>query len=64
MKKILVFAIVLGGLSVMTSCKKDYTCTVTVGGVDISTDYNELDKDQAESKETDCESVGGTWATK
>ena len=33
MKKLLVFAVVVGGLATMTSCKKDYTCTYDDGTV-------------------------------
>ncbi|MDA7803959.1 hypothetical protein N8987_05225 [Crocinitomix sp.] len=64
MKKVLVLGLVLGGLSVMTSCKKDYTCTYNFLGTDITVDYDGLNKDEAKTAEDACDVIGGTWATK
>jgi len=52
MKKVL---LVLGlGLLALTSCKKDYTCTCEVGGVESSVEYEGLSKDEADEAEAAC----------
>lgn len=57
------FAVVLGAVS-LTSCKKDYTCTIDFFGEDIVTEYNGLSSSEADDVEATCTGVGGTWATK
>ncbi|WP_027419342.1 hypothetical protein [Crocinitomix catalasitica] len=61
MKKLLVFAVVVGGLATMTSCKKDYTCTYDDGTV---TTYEKMGKTLAGTTETACQLGGGTWSSK
>jgi hypothetical protein len=64
MKKVLLFAVVLGGLS-LVSCKKDYTCTTPsiLGSDESEIKYTDLDKDEAEAAEAACTLIGGTWTT-
>lgn len=64
MKKTLALALIAGGIFTLASCKKDYTCTVSVLGIESTVEYNDLDKDEAEAAETACTAAGGTWATK
>lgn len=64
MKKLLVLGLVFGGLAVMSSCKKDYTCTYDLLGAEFVQDYPDLDKDQADAAEAGCKLLSGTWATK
>lgn len=65
MKKVLgLAAFAVLGVVALSSCKKDYTCSVTVGGITASADYLDLDKTQADAAETACEAGGGTWSTK
>lgn len=64
MKKIIAIA-VFGVLTLTAvSCKKDYTCTQTVLGVEQVWDYDGLDKDQAETEKKNCENADGVWASK
>jgi hypothetical protein len=62
MKKVLFIGMIFGGLA-LTSCKKDYVCDYGVDGVP-NQEFNDLDKDDAETGETACKLVGGTWSTK
>ena len=66
MKKVLaVSAFALVGLVVLSSCKKDYTCTYDNGsGTDTVLTYEGLSKAEAESAESGCKFLSGTWATK
>jgi len=65
MKKVLgVVAFAVLGVVALSSCKKDYKCSVTSGGITASVDYNDLDKAQADAAETNCKNAGGTWSTK
>lgn len=63
MKKLLLFAVVLGAVS-FTSCKKDYTCTLNAFGSETVVEYNNISKDDASTLESACKAGGGTWATK
>ncbi|MGV6861400.1 MAG: hypothetical protein ACWA41_06490 [Putridiphycobacter sp.] len=45
----------------LASCEKDYSCTVTVFGSEIKSDYNNLNKEEAADQKEACESVGGEW---
>ena len=63
MKKVLFVGMVFGALA-LTSCKKDYTCTLGSGDMKIVQEYNDLNKDDADTAETQCEVVGGTWESK
>ncbi|PWH81369.1 hypothetical protein [Brumimicrobium oceani] len=60
MKKVLFVGMIFGGLA-LTSCKKDYKCTYDLGGVEVVDTYDNLDKDEADSKESQCEVLGGDW---
>ena len=63
MKKVLLFAVV-GGFLALTSCKKDYTCTINLLGVESVVEYNDLNKSEADDAKAACEAATGTWATK
>ncbi|HLV41715.1 MAG TPA: hypothetical protein VKY37_05510 [Brumimicrobium sp.] len=65
MKKVLFVGMVFGALA-LTSCKKDYKCTTTVGGSEVVTNYNDLTKGEAEDQKKECESglVKGSWSVK
>jgi len=61
MKKLLFVAFVFGGLA-LTSCKKDYTCTVGTGENAIVTPFNDLNSSDADDAGAACETAGiGTW---
>lgn len=60
MKKVIFIGMTVIGLSAITSCKKDYVCSTIAGDVD----YPGLKKDEAETAESACTLVGGTWSTK
>jgi hypothetical protein len=61
MKKVLgVAAFAVLGVVALSSCKKDYTCTVS--GVVL--EYNDFDKTQADAQKTACTLAGGTWSSK
>lgn len=47
MKKVLLFAVVLGAIS-FTSCKKDYTCSCTIAGTTTDTEFTDVSKSDAE----------------
>ena len=65
MKKVLgVAAIAVLGVVALASCKKDYTCSVTIDGVTASADYPGLSKSEAAATETTCKAGGGTWSAK
>jgi len=65
MKKVLgVAAVAVLGVVALASCKKDYTCSVTVSGMTTSVEYPGLSKSEAESAESACKSGGGTWSAK
>lgn len=65
MKKVLgVAAFAVLGMVALSSCKKDYTCSWTINGVEYSQTYPDLDKDAADAQETACKNVNGTWAVK
>lgn len=50
MKKIVtIVAVALFGALVLPSCKKDYTCTCTVGGVTTSTEIKNAKKSDAKA---------------
>lgn len=62
MKKVL-FAVL--AVAALASCKKDYTCSCTSGGLTISEDYYDLDKNQAAAQQLDCEQFSAcTWSVK
>lgn len=63
MKKVIFLGLVAIGFS-MTSCKKDYTCTYDLLGVEQVQEYNDLDKDAKSAAETQCSLLGGTFAEK
>jgi len=55
--------IVLGAVALLAlaSCKKDYTCDCGI----ISQDYNDINKDDAETLKASCETGGiCTWSVK
>ena len=54
------FILTVFALIALTSCKKDYVCSI--GGIDVQ--YPDLDKAEAEAAETACESVDGDWSVK
>ena len=60
MKKGIIIGMTIIGLSALVSCKKDYVCSTAAGDID----YPGLKKDEAESAESACTIVGGTWSTK
>lgn len=64
MKKVLVLGVAIVGLAAMTSCKKDYTCSVTFLGTTISSDHKDVSKSDAKDLKESCEKGGGTWAVK
>lgn len=53
MKKLLLFAVVLGAVS-FTSCKKDYDCTCTASGAGVSTSSTTTLKDLTKSEAEDA----------
>ena len=57
MKKLVLFAAVLGAVS-FTSCKKEYSCTID--GVTSTTD-EDLSDDEADDFKSTCEGAGGTY---
>ncbi|NOQ73673.1 MAG: hypothetical protein GQ574_16825 [Crocinitomix sp.] len=58
MKKLLLFSVVLGGLAVMSSCKKDYTCDCTFTSVpELSIELNKYKKGDAEDACTSAETT-------
>lgn len=57
MKKLVLFAVVLGAVS-FTSCKKNYTCTYPDGEVVTYEDPSDL---LLTSYEAACELGGGKW---
>lgn len=61
-KQTLIFALVLGGLS-MTSCTKDYVCSCDIGGGEtFDTNAENLNKQQAQDAQATCEEGGScTW---
>lgn len=63
MKKVFLGALVFGALA-LTSCKKDYTCTIGEGDTKVVKEYNDLDKDEAEKREKECEEEfpEGVWS--
>lgn len=61
MKKVLFAAVAVLALA---SCKKTYTCTVKSGDVSSTVEYPDLNKAEAETAESACKSIGGTWSTK
>lgn len=62
MKRLLILAVVAAGFT-MTSCKKEYTCVCTVGGV--STEVKSGTKLSKKDAETWCEkSSSGTCKLK
>ncbi len=60
MKKVVFIGMAIIGLTVISSCKKDYVCSTGAGDVD----YPGLKKNEAETAESSCKSIGGTWSTK
>ena len=52
------FILTVFALIALTSCKKDYVCSVD--GIDVK--YPDLDKDEAAAAETACELVDGVWS--
>lgn len=48
MKKFFVPALAVLFIVGMTSCKKDYTCTCTVGGVESTSTFEDVKKSEAE----------------
>ena len=59
MKKVLLVAAV--AMLALASCKKDYTCDCGI----ISQDYNGLNKDDAATLQTSCETGNiCTWSVK
>lgn len=48
MKKIFSLLAVVAILASFTSCKKDYTCTCTIAGVDTATPLDDQSKSDAE----------------
>jgi hypothetical protein len=61
-KQALIFALVIGGLS-MTSCTKDYVCSCDLGGGDsLDTEAENLNNQQAADTKAVCEDGGVcTW---
>lgn len=64
MKKLIIFAVVLGSVAAFTSCKKDYncTCTGTITGITYSVDTTFTDMKKADA-ETQCNSLDWTFGT-
>lgn len=66
MKKVLMTGtfVVLGAVA-LSSCKKDYVCNYTLGGVIVSSEEcNGCSKTQRDAFETICNLGGGKVATK
>jgi hypothetical protein len=61
MKKVLFVGMVFGAMA-LTSCKKDYKCTYDLGGLEVVDKHNDLNKDEADTKEAQCKVLGGTWS--
>lgn len=61
MKKVL-FILSLGGFMALTACKKNYTCTVNLLGIESVIEYNDLNKAEAKDGKASCEDASGTWA--
>lgn len=63
MKKLFVYGCVaVLGAAALASCKKDYTCTYNDGTAPVT--YSKLNKAEAETAETGCKFLGGTWSKK
>lgn len=60
MKKLALLGLVVGGMALISSCKKDYICTIS--GTDGQ--FPGLKKSEAEAAKTSCEAIGGKWAVK
>lgn len=60
MKKVLLFAVVLGSVA-LTSCTKDYTCTYEFFGEETVIKYEGLNSDEADAAETGCNLLGGKF---
>jgi len=48
MKKVFSFLAVVVFIATFTSCKKDYTCTCTIAGVEQATPLDDMKKSDAE----------------
>lgn len=64
MKKVLLSVAVVAFAASMVSCKKSYTCTCDLGILgEVSTDYNDIKKSDAEDLEAACTSSSVcTWS--
>ncbi|MEX1003103.1 MAG: hypothetical protein WDZ35_13380 [Crocinitomicaceae bacterium] len=62
MKKI-VFITACTFMIVLSSCKSG-TCTCQVFGSEVSTDYNDMDRDDYKETKNDCENAGCDWSPK
>lgn len=65
MKKVLLagsFAVL--GIVALSSCKKDYVCKYTSGGVEYTNECTGCSSSQKSAFETSCSLSGGTVTTK
>lgn len=60
--------IIIGALIIMafgtTSCKRSGTCSCEILGSTISTDYDDMDKEEYNDTKDNCESAGCDWSNK
>lgn len=62
MKKVLFLGLMFGALA-LTSCKKDYTCTIEFSQQDDEVvEYNDLNNSDADDAKSSCEAAGGDWS--
>jgi len=61
-KLLLVGAFATFGVLALSSCKKDYKCTIGTGANAVTVNYPGLNKADAETAETACKAGTGVWA--
>ena len=66
MKKVLALsALAILATVSLSSCKKDYTCTLSTPGMsDTVVSYNQLTSDQASTAKSSCTAASGKWSGK
>lgn len=64
MKKLIIAAVVVAGISAFTSCKKEWTCECTVFGLTADTTLTDMSKsdakDYCDSQDAAAKAFGGS----